>query len=133
MNLGALVKKNGEISKTSVMLWMAFLFVAVKYLLNGMDINGWVVTFDVAEALTLLGLASGTYVGSNALTKGKGKTAATAEPASATMLAVELATAIVEQMATQASNEPENESANESTEPESESADESEDESAGEG
>lgn len=58
--------KDGKPSKTAIMLWLTFAFVAFKYITAGMTLNGHTFPeFDIAEAMTFLGTVSGLYLGSN--------------------------------------------------------------------
>lgn len=62
--------KDGELSKTAVMLWIAYLAVIFKYIFATQTIpTPWgdflVGPFDEMEAMTVLSLVSGLYLGSN--------------------------------------------------------------------
>jgi len=64
--LTLLIQKNGHLSKTSVMLWIAFVIVSAKYLFAGQTLLGFAFgPFDEMEAISFFGLIGGVYVGAN--------------------------------------------------------------------
>ncbi len=66
-----LLEKNGALSKTAIMLWIAYIIIIAKYALSGMTIGAWAFpAFDPTAAGVVWAFASGTYVAANSkLTK----------------------------------------------------------------
>jgi len=70
--MGNILKKDGQFSKTSMLLVASFVVVLTKVLLGGMTIAGVVVgTIDAALAAAVLGAATTLYFGTHNLTKWK--------------------------------------------------------------
>ena len=81
-SLRFLIEKDGQPSKTAVLLLITFGMVAVKYMLGGMTIGTFTFSpFDANGSLALLGTVAALYFGANNVRIGGVKLPPTMPPA----------------------------------------------------